>query len=203
MRTKRYRTGLKIHCFGEKFSGVAKFCVNLLLAPCSGHGPSFPFTGYVYQKITYTASLPRPAELWPHLRDLTLADPNPSSDQPIHVLIGADLYGSSLLNDLRQGPLGTPTAQLTVFGWTVSGPTGKALSPQETSPVLHCVLCADTNSLIQRFWEDESVLSQTPLTEEDERCESHFVTTHSRNSHGYILRLPIKIGHLCELSTRL
>lgn len=24
MRTKRYRTGLKIHCFGEKFSGVAK-----------------------------------------------------------------------------------------------------------------------------------------------------------------------------------
>ncbi|XP_071629518.1 uncharacterized protein [Temnothorax longispinosus] len=196
MRTRRYRAGLKIHCFGEKFSGMAKSRVHLTLAPCSGQGPTFPFTGYVYQKITsYSASQTRPTELWPHLHDLKLADPEPSSRHPIHVLIGADLYGSLLLNDVRQGPFGTPTAQLTILGWIVSGPTGNASSDTESASVLNCVTCEETNSLLQRFWADESIPAQTPLTEEDERCERHFVETHSRNSQGrYIVRLPFKNG---------
>lgn len=33
MFTKRQRTNLKIHCFGEKFDGLAKSYVNLSLAP--------------------------------------------------------------------------------------------------------------------------------------------------------------------------
>ncbi|XP_071629536.1 uncharacterized protein [Temnothorax longispinosus] len=108
---------------------------------------------------------------------------------------GADLYGSLLLNDVRQGPFGTPTAQLTVWGWIVSGPTGNASSDTESASVLNCVTCEETNSLLQRFWADESIPAQTPLTEEDERCERHFVETHSRNSQGrYIVRLPFKNG---------
>lgn len=198
MRTKRHRANLKIHCFGEKFGGLAKSCVNLSLAPCDGQGPSFPLTGYVYQKITsYAASTAKLAELWPHLRDLKLADPNPSGSSPIHVLIGADLYGSLLLKDLRQGPLGTPTAQLTVLGWILSGPTGETrfASDQKPSRVLNCVSCADTNTLLQKFWEDENLPTEPSLTEEDERCESHFVNSHQRDSHGrYVVRLPFKHG---------
>jgi len=56
-----------------------------------------------------------------HIYDLELADPNPASRQPIHLLIGADLYGSLLMSDLRQGPPGTPTAQRTALGWIISG----------------------------------------------------------------------------------
>ncbi|XP_024869854.1 uncharacterized protein LOC112453358 [Temnothorax curvispinosus] len=141
------------------------------------------------------ASQTRPTELWPHLHDLKLADPEPSSRHPIHVLIGADLYGSLLLNDVRQGPFGTPTAQLTVLGWIVSGPTGNASSDTESASVLNCVTCEETNSLLQQFWADKSIPAQTFLTEEDERCERHFVETHSRNSQGrYIVRLPFKNG---------
>ncbi|XP_071652608.1 uncharacterized protein [Temnothorax longispinosus] len=134
--------------------------------------------------------------MWSHLRDLPLADPDPSCNRPIHVvLIGADLYGSLLFDGLRQGPVGTPTGQLTVFGWIVSGPTGTAHPAGESAPVLNCVSCEDTNSLIQSFWEDESIPSQNPLTEEEERCENHFASTHSRDSQGrYIVRLPFKNG---------
>ncbi|XP_071582174.1 uncharacterized protein [Temnothorax nylanderi] len=133
--------------------------------------------------------------MWPHLRDLPLADPDPSCNHPIHVLIGADLYGSLLLDGLRQGPVGTPTGQLTIFGWILSGPAGPARPAGESASVLSCVSCEDTNSLIQSFWEDERIPSRTPLTEEDERCEKHFATTHSRDSQGrYIVRLPFKNG---------
>ncbi|XP_071581338.1 uncharacterized protein [Temnothorax nylanderi] len=141
------------------------------------------------------ASQQKPAAMWPHLRDLPLADPDPSCNHPIHVLIGADLYGSLLLDGLRQGPVGTPTGQLTIFGWILSGPVGSARPAGESASVLSCVSCEDTNSLIQSFWEDERIPSRTPLTEEDERCERHFATTHSRDSQGrYIVRLPFKNG---------
>lgn len=181
MRTKRHRAGLKINCFGDKFSGVAKSCVRVSLAPGSGQGPSFPFIGYVYQKITaYTASQTRPAELWTHLRDLPLADPDPSSHHSIQVLIGADLYGSLLLPGLRQGPPGTPTAQRTVLGWILSGPTGRNLSASGANLILHCVTCEDTNFLLQKFWEDESVPSAITLSEDDERCEQHFAYAFTR-----------------------
>lgn len=43
-----------------------------------------------------------------------IADPNPASSHPIHLLIGADLYGSLLLGDLRQSLLGTPTARCSI-----------------------------------------------------------------------------------------
>lgn len=209
MRTKRLRANLKIHCFGEKFSGFAKSCVNLSLAPCDGQGPSFPLTGYVYQRITsYATSTAKPAELWPHLRDLKLADPNPSDSSQIHVLIGADLYGSLLLKDLRQGPLDTPTAQLTVLGWILSGPTSELsfVSDQEPSSVLNCVSCADTHTLFQNIWEDENLPSEPSLTEKDKRCERHFVNSHQRDSLGrYIVRLPFKTGApgpICDTLTR-
>ncbi|XP_024877647.1 uncharacterized protein LOC112458304 [Temnothorax curvispinosus] len=132
--------------------------------------------------------------MWPHLRDLLLADPDPSCNRPIHVvLIGADLYGSLLLDGLRQGPVGTPTGQLTVFGWIVSGPASTACPAGESAPVLNCVSCED--SLIQSFWEDESIPSQNPLTKEEERCKNHFASTHSRDSQErYIVRLPFKNG---------
>jgi len=55
-----------------------------------------------------------------HLRDLELANLDPARQQSIHLLIGSDLFGSLiwiyLLCNLRQGPLGTPTAQKIVFG---------------------------------------------------------------------------------------
>ncbi|KYN27424.1 hypothetical protein ALC57_03188, partial [Trachymyrmex cornetzi] len=79
------------------------------------------------------------------------------SRHQIHLLIGADLYGSLLKNGLRQGPIGTPIP---------------------------------------------------PLTDEEERCEQHFLATHSRSPEGrYIVRLsfrhelPIDIGDSLPIAT--
>ncbi|XP_043264208.1 uncharacterized protein LOC122404337, partial [Colletes gigas] len=120
-------------------------------------------------------------------------NPNPLSGHPIHVLIGADLYGSLLLNDLRQGPVGTPTAQLTALGWIISGPTGPRDSRQESPSLVNCVSAEELDYSLRRFWELEEVPSRPSLSEEDEKCERFFHDTHTRSPQGrYIVRLPFK-----------
>ncbi|XP_029160333.1 uncharacterized protein LOC114932333 [Nylanderia fulva] len=136
----------------------------------------------------------KPVDSWPHLRSLSLADPDPSSHHQIHLLIGADIYGLLLRRDLRQGPPGTPTAQLTAFGWILSGPIGSKKRVSAEAAVLNCVLAhRDVNALLQKFWEDKEISSTTPLTEEEDKCERHFVQTHCRSHDGrYIVRLPFR-----------
>ncbi|XP_043257967.1 uncharacterized protein LOC122400510 [Colletes gigas] len=195
MRTKRHRARLQIQCFGEQYSGVAKSRVLVQLESCHNSKISFPLSAHVYQRITsYAGSRARlDLQSWPHLRDLPLADPNPLSGHPIHVLIGADLYGSLLLNDLRQGPVGTPTAQLTALGWIISGPTGPRDSRQESPSLVNCVSAEELDYSLRRFWELEEVPSRPSLSEEDEKCERFFHDTHTRSPQGrYIVRLPFK-----------
>jgi len=116
IRTKRYRASLQVHCFGERYSGVAKSQVPLTLEPCHIQGPLFPLTTFVYQKITsYASSRFKSVDSWPHLNKLSLADPDPFNSHPIYLLIGADLYGALLLNEIKQGSIGTPTAQRTAL----------------------------------------------------------------------------------------
>jgi len=78
-----------------------------------------------------------------------LSDPDPFSTHPIHLLIGADLYGTLLLNEIKQGPIGTPTAQRTALGWIISGPTGSV--DFVTVYSLNCTLNPSIDSLLQKF----------------------------------------------------
>ncbi|XP_029172968.1 uncharacterized protein LOC114941934 [Nylanderia fulva] len=186
LRTKRQRTDLQIKGFGEKYAGSARSRVSLNLTPCEKLNPVFPVTAYVFPRITsYATSRIRPIESWPHLQGLSLAYPDPSSRHQIHMLIGADVYGSLLLRDLRQGPYGAPTAQSTSFGWIISGPTGSKETTSQEVTVLNCVSALDVDSLLQKFWEDKEIPTPTSLTEEEEKCESHFAQTHSRDPDEY------------------
>jgi hypothetical protein len=98
-----------------------------------------------------------------------LADPDIISQRPIHLLIGADLYGSLLLGDLRQGPLGTPTAQKIAIGWIIFSPTDHiGLDNADKVQVSLCISKCDTNTLLCKFWEDKEILQKLSLKEEDD-----------------------------------
>nr|XP_012215649.1 PREDICTED: uncharacterized protein LOC105668053 [Linepithema humile] len=195
LRTRRYQVNLPIRCFGEKYSGSARSCVQLKLSSRFADKPAFSLLAYSYQRITaYAASRMRPLHEWSHLRDLQLADPDPSSRHPIHLLIGADLYGTLLRNDLRQGPTGSPTAQATALGWIISGPTGPTRSSVAAAAVNNVTSDAPIDVLLQRFWTDEDIPSSSSrLTADEEKCENFFLATHSRDDSGrYTVRLPFK-----------
>ncbi|KMQ82960.1 hypothetical protein RF55_21343, partial [Lasius niger] len=159
------------------------------------NSPCLPFRAYVYQKITaYAATKSRAHRNWAHLRDLDLADPDPASHGSIDLLIGADLYGTLLLGEIRQGPVGSPTAQSTVLGWIVSGPDqSHDLTRSQTNHVLNCVATPDVDALLRKFWEVEEVPQQPIQSPDDAHCESFFAKTISRTPSGrYIVRLPFR-----------
>ena len=74
----------------------------------------------------------QPVEAWGHLKGLQLADDFRESPAEIELLLGADVYGHILEEGLRIGPPGFPTAQLTIFGWTLFGPLGRNSSTSST-----------------------------------------------------------------------
>ncbi|XP_044749679.1 uncharacterized protein LOC123310276 [Coccinella septempunctata] len=124
----------------------------------------------------------------PHLDNLKLADPEFYTARPIDIILGADVYGSIILPQLRKGPDGsTPTAQLSIFGWLVLGP----ICPHQevcssVSPQYHATQESDLQSLLEKFWEQEEVktTSVSHLTADEQECEDHFKTTHSRLPSG-------------------
>lgn len=143
---------------------------------------------------------------------MKLADPDPTSSTPIELLIGADLYGRILLNRVRQGPPGSPTAQSTVFGWVVSGTITNKRSDTTSHPLVvhHQVTNECLHDSLRSFWELEEVPAQPMLTEAEKYCDSHFSSTHSREPTGaYVVRLPFKteppipIGQSKEIAERM
>ncbi|XP_076661083.1 uncharacterized protein LOC143364873 [Halictus rubicundus] len=131
-----------------------------------------------------------------HIRDLTLADENPFSSDPIELIIGADHYGLLLLDGLRKGKVNEPTAQNTTLGWILSGPVPSLTSSAPAALAnFHCNVSANLDTEFRRFWEVEELPIVTRLSPAELKCEDHFQRTHSRTSNGqYVVRLPFIEG---------
>ncbi|XP_044583395.1 uncharacterized protein LOC123264232 [Cotesia glomerata] len=133
-------------------------------------------------------------KVWYQLHyDLTSTNPGYTQPGKIDAIIGADYYGQICLEVLRKGPTNSPTAQSTIFGWILFGPTGNP----STSPIqcFHTSVDEELYELIQRFWklDDIPVSNKSSLSSNDQECEYHFKKTHSRDNTGrYIVRLPFK-----------
>ncbi|XP_044754984.1 uncharacterized protein LOC123313938 [Coccinella septempunctata] len=131
-----------------------------------------------------------------HLQHLKLADPEYHISRAIDIILGADVYGSVVLPQMKKGPPSSPIAQLSIFGWLILGPV---CQEQERlpiqSPMFHTVQDEDLHHLLTKFWEQEEIqpTSTSHLTSDEQECENHFVSNHSRLSSGkYVVRLPLK-----------
>ncbi|XP_011862847.1 PREDICTED: uncharacterized protein LOC105559283, partial [Vollenhovia emeryi] len=128
---------------------------------------------------------------WPHVQGLALADPQYLDNDPIELLLGAEVCSTILQEGLRRGGPQSPIAQKTVFGWILSGGcSAESLHGRPSS--LHCAADHDLIQLVQTFWEQEREPSPPPLLSPDkEMCETLFTRTVSRTSSGrYVVRLP-------------
>ena len=130
-----------------------------------------------------------------HVDHLKLADPNFSVPGKIDMLLGADFI-EDLMLDNRIRDNGLILREL-LLGSIVSGPIS------ETSGVIsthHVTVASDgeSNKLLARFWELESVPEKKHRTMEEAHCEEHIDATTTRDSAGrFYVRLPFKTdGHL-------
>ncbi|XP_070143305.1 uncharacterized protein [Drosophila kikkawai] len=95
-----------------------------------------------------------------------------------------------MLPDTRIGLPGEPIAQNTRFGWILSG---RAEGVREATQLRCHRVLLDTEALLKRFCEVESVPDRPIATEGDLWCESFFQETHVRRPDGrYVVRLPFK-----------
>jgi len=77
---------------------------------------------------------------------------------PIDIIIGADLFGMLILNDVRHSSQNEPTAQNTTLGWILSGPTANLSAHELNSEFAHHGIVLETLGCdLRRFWEIEEV----------------------------------------------
>ncbi|XP_071581069.1 uncharacterized protein [Temnothorax nylanderi] len=201
LRLAKVKQTTRITGIGESQSllhSAAHICVTASF----GDKPAFSTTAYIVTSLSkYAPNRVQSTSQWAHISDLTLADRNPMSSDPIDVIIGADLYGMLILDGVRKGNASEPIAQNTVFGWILSGPIAPAQSLHPDSVHIHHGTILENLDLdLRRFWEIEEVPHKTHLSPEEQQCEEHFAATHSRTPEGrYVVRLPFKTGPPIDL----
>ncbi|KYN05933.1 hypothetical protein ALC62_03129 [Cyphomyrmex costatus] len=177
------------------FSGHTKGQVAVTLYSALDLTASYELRAYILPKLTCEIPFFEVSRhSWSHLDNLRLADPDFGKPGPIHVIIGTDSYGQIIHPNLIKGDPSSPVAQLTLFGWVISGPVNSSTSINQGS-VYHCLVDTDLQDLLTRFWEQEEIPKSaiTPLNPNDADCEEQFRSTVSRDRDGrYIVRLPLK-----------
>ena len=134
--------------------------------------------------------------VWPHLQGLQWAEPQLGSQDPIELLLGADIYNDFMLEGVRKGKPGTPLAQEKTFGWILTGGlrNGCALCRKSIATVQCCSVSQELPDLLERFWVQEEIHVPPTLSRSDQEAEDHFRATHRRTSEGrFMVRLPFKV----------
>ncbi|XP_025155222.1 uncharacterized protein LOC112588719 [Harpegnathos saltator] len=206
LHAKRQRISVQVSAVGGVHAGTVRYATDISVSPRDSMSPSYNTSAAILERLTHYA--PKYVESlsgYPHLVDLPWADPNPTSSDPINLIIGCDLYNVVTLAERREGRFGEPTAQNSIFGWFLSGPIAApaqhVLSPDGAVEAIdafsvfvhHCCDMSILAKEIQQFWEIEELPKHSVLSTEDIQCEDHFRSTHSRTIEGrYVVRLPFK-----------
>ena len=138
-----------------------------------------------------------PLDQMPHLKDLTLADPQFQTPRRVDLILDVDVMDQVMLPEKITGPKGTPSAWNTELGWGVMGKC--AIHPvQNSHPSVNTVSATgieDTqlNTTLERFW----LLEQPPkgslnLSPQDLAVEKHYAETHTflPSAGCYMVTLP-------------
>ncbi|KMQ85516.1 hypothetical protein RF55_15883 [Lasius niger] len=191
LRLRRVHSDVPIIGIGDTPSGSTRGKVTLALTSCAT-GTKLSAVAIILPRLSaYRGPTTRCSNDWPHLQGLQLADPQFSANDPVELLLGAEVYPIIFQEGLRKGGPEVPFAQKTILGWILSGGCGVA-SLHARSSSLQCTVDHDLTELVHRFWEQEKEpVAPVALKPEEERCEEFFARTHKRTKSGrYLVRLP-------------
>ena len=128
---------------------------------------------------------------WAIPQDIILADPEFSKPGRIDCLLGAEVFFNFMKDGQVELANNLPILQNTVFGWMVAGKVDTSMSNKAV-----CGICThkELEAAITKFWESEEIPdSNTELTEDELRCESHLLQhTFRANDGRFVVRLPLK-----------
>lgn len=132
-----------------------------------------------------------------YIGDLQLADPNFNKPAEIDILLGAEIFMEILRPEKLLGPPGKPDLLETAFGYLLLGSI--ASLPCHNNSACndndHAFFSSGDDSietLVSKFWELESVPTQTHMSKSEKECEDFYaLNTHRDNTTGrYVTALP-------------
>ncbi|XP_070169321.1 uncharacterized protein [Polyergus mexicanus] len=207
LRLKRIRMPISVSAVGGINAGTFQHATHIFISHRKSLVPSLSTTALILKSLTsYTPRRHVDLSSLSYLSDLPRADSDPTSSDPINIIIGADLYSDIIRDGIHRGSVGQPFAQNSIFGWIISGPLTSLERndpSQSTMTFSHCdrgsisahhtISSPSLEEELRRFWEIEELPRQSILTPQEKQCEEHFSSTHYRDSDGrYIVRLPFK-----------
>ncbi|XP_071576701.1 uncharacterized protein [Temnothorax nylanderi] len=195
LRLPRKHSPIPLIGIGAQRARRTKGVVTFNLKPHFSSKYEWSINAHILPKLTTALPSVRcDCSTWIHLNGLQYADPEFSVPGPIDIILGEDFYGIILEEGIVKGALDSPIAQSTKLGWIISGPATNA----PTSFLIrshHISIDKELYDLIERFWEMEKipVSNNSSLSAEDQQCELHFQSTHTRDASGrYQVRLPFR-----------
>ncbi|XP_076246262.1 uncharacterized protein LOC143186471 [Calliopsis andreniformis] len=177
LRLARRKTPATVLGLGDGLTQTISHSVDMEFTSTSCTAEAFRTSAYIVSRITSYVPPSVRVPACTVLRGLALADPDPASDRPIEVLIGAEVYASLIRQGLRRISNKGPVAQETALGWVLSGPVGTATSEPNPVRTLHCNVLESLDKAIRKFWEIEEIPSKLVNTKAEEECEAYFANT--------------------------
>jgi len=140
LRLPRKPTSVIIFGVGRRKNATSKGRVLLTINSRVGHA-SFFISALVLLRLTvYGGRIDAARKLWPHLQELELADPEFLAQDPIDLLLGADVHVTILREGLRKANPRSPIAQRTSLGWIISGLAGETEDKNQRSAPINAQL---------------------------------------------------------------
>ena len=170
---------------GMTHPGSSHDITSFQISTLNGPGKDFDVSAVVIPRVTghLPTSPPPPESRWRHIEGLQLADPTYWQPGSVDLLLGVDIFVSSLLHGWQSGEPGTLTALETEFGWALAGST-HGNNPSPTQLVSHHTTVLPGDDLLRKFWEIEEPPSEPVLTVEEKAVVKHFKENHFRLPDG-------------------
>ena len=177
---------------GLTHPGASHDTTSFRVSSLIGSSEDFNVSAVVIPRVTChlpTSSTP-PQSNWSHIEGLQLADPTFCQPGAVDLLLGVDVFVSSLLHGRRSGALDSPTALETKFGWVLAGDThGNVSLPVQH--VSHHTTALAGDDMLRKFWELEESPSEPVFSVEEKAVVEHFKENHFRLPDGrFVVPLP-------------
>lgn len=126
---------------------------------------------------------------WPELQ---LADPKFRLPAKIDMILGVAFFARIISSEIHRSDQSGLIAMNSRLGWLILGES-KITKNTSYKQVKAMVVIEETRNEISKFWEIEDMPQVSPLSIDDQLCESIFNNTHTRQHDGrYTVNIPFK-----------
>ncbi|XP_070526492.1 uncharacterized protein [Cardiocondyla obscurior] len=153
LKLARQSDSTTIFSVGGSKTGYARGRVSLKITSRINQEFNLKISALILPRVTINNNkTPKKNEAWTHLQGISLADPKFSDNDPIELILGADVYAIIIQSGVRKGTGDMQVACRTALGWILSGTAGGGI-PLAVVNIRHCTINNELEAAVVKFWQ--------------------------------------------------